>query len=183
MKPDTRGSIRIKMNELSIAFFLSFFLVPVSINAAEPADANRLDEVAERGAHVMPFDLEKTTHVFIKTENGGVQKVTVKNLSDQEQVSLIRMHLSEISNEFQQGNFSSPEKIHGENMPGLSELKAVKPGEIKIEYKVLPTGAQISYSTESPQFADAIHRWFDAQSSDHARHAEPGQPHQHMPYK
>ncbi|MBX9917083.1 MAG: aspartate carbamoyltransferase [Nitrosomonas sp.] len=169
------------MNQLLTVTFLLTFLLPASIGAAAPADEKRLDEVAERGAHVMPFDLEKTTHVFTKTESGGVQKVTVKNISDQEQVSLIRAHLSEIANEFKQGNFSSPAKIHGEGMPGLSELKAAKPGDIKIEYKVLPIGAQISYSTESPQLINAIHRWFDAQLSDHARHAEPGQPHQHMP--
>lgn len=169
------------MNQLFTVTFLLIFLLPASIGAAAPADEKRLDEVAERGARVMPFDLEKTMHVFTKTESGGIQKVTVKNISDQEQVSLIRAHLSEIANEFKQGNFSNPEKIHGEGMPGLSELKAAKPGDIKIEYKVLPIGAQISYSTESPQLITAIHRWFDAQLSDHARHAEPGQPHRHIP--
>ncbi|TXI38960.1 MAG: aspartate carbamoyltransferase [Nitrosomonas sp.] len=171
------------MNQLLTVTFLLTFLLPASIGAAAPADEKRLDEVAERGAHVMPFNLEKTVHVFTKTESGGVQKVTVRNISDQEQVSLIRAHLSEITNEFKQGNFSSPEKIHGGDMPGLAELKAAKPGEIKIEYKVLPIGAQIGYSTESPQLVNAIHRWFDAQLSDHARHAEPGQPHQPMPKK
>lgn len=166
------------MNQLFTVTFLLAILLPVSI-AATPADEKRLDKVAERGAHVMPFDLEKTVHVFTKTDSGGVQKVTVKNISDQEQVSLIRVHLSEIASEFKQGNFSSPEKIHGGDMPGLSELKVAKPGEIKIEYKVLPIGAQIGYSSESPQLIHAIHRWFDAQSSDHARHAESGQLHQH----
>ena len=169
------------MNQMFTVTFLLAFLLSASIGAAAPADEKRLDEVAERGAHVMPFDLEKTVHVFTKTESGGVQKVTVKNISDQEQVSLIRAHLSEIANEFKHGNFSNPEKIHSGDMPGLSELKAAKPGEIKIEYKVLPIGAQISYSTDLPQLITAIHRWFDAQLSDHARHAEPGQPHRHMP--
>lgn len=168
------------MNQLVTVIFLLAFLLPVSI-AAAPADEKRLNEVVERGVHVMPFDLEKTVHVFTKTDNGGVQKVTVKNISDQEQVSLIRTHLSEIANEFKQGNFSSPGKIHGGDMPGLAELKAAKPGEINIEYKVLPIGAQIGYSSESPQLIHAIHRWFDAQLSDHARHAEPAQPHQHPP--
>lgn len=171
------------MNKPFIATFLLVFLVPATIDAAEPADDKRLDEVAERGVHVMPFDLEKTTHIFTKTESGGIQKVTAKSISDQEQVSLIRSHLSEIANEFKQGNFSNPEKIHGGDMPGLSGLKAAKPGEIKIEYKALPIGAQINYSTESPQLINAIHRWFDAQLSDHARHAEHGQPYQQMPNK
>lgn len=171
------------MNKLIYALFLLAFFMTESSFAAGPADEKRLAEVTERGLHVMPFDLEKTTHIFTKTENGGIQKVIAKNISDQEQVSLIRVHLSEISNEFKQGNFSNPEKIHGEDMPGLSELKAAKPGEIKIEYKALPTGAQIDYSTESPQLINAIHQWFDAQLSDHARHAIPDHIRQHGLYK
>ena len=65
-------------------------------------------------------------------------------------------------------------------MPGLAELKTAKAGQIKIEYKELPDGAQITYSTEVPKFRQAIHQWFDAQLSDHARHAVPGHSHQQM---
>jgi sulfite exporter TauE/SafE/copper chaperone CopZ len=42
-------------------------------SAIPPAGPARLDEVAQRGARVMPFDLEKTTHVFTKTPEGGHQ--------------------------------------------------------------------------------------------------------------
>ncbi len=31
----------------------------------------RQEEIAEKGAEVMPFDLEETTHLFEKTETGG----------------------------------------------------------------------------------------------------------------
>ena len=48
----------------------------------------RLDEVAQRGTHVMPFDLEKTIHVFSKTAEGGLQQVVVKGKSDTEQIRL-----------------------------------------------------------------------------------------------
>jgi len=167
---------------------MNFFTIPLlvilfAVIPAHPlvkADEKRLDEVAERGSHVMPFDLEKTTHIFSKTAKGGVQQVIVKDKSDTEQIRLIRAHLSEISGDFKRGDFSKPERIHGESMPGLVELKSAKPGEIKIEYAELPDGAQISYSTKSPKLINAIHQWFDAQLSDHARHAVPGHSHQHM---
>lgn len=152
----------------------------ITAHAADKADEKRLDEVAQRGAHVMPFDLEKTTHVFSKTVKGGVQQVIVKDKSDTKQIGLIRTHLSEISEEFRQGDFSKPAKVHGETMPGLAELKTAKAGQIKIEYKELPDGAQINYSTEVPKFIKAIHQWFDAQLRDHARHAVPGHRQQHM---
>lgn len=167
------------MNAFIILLSLVFFAT-LTAHAVEPADEKRLDEVAERGIHVMPFDLEKTTHVFSKTANGGIQQVIAKDKSDTEQIQLIRDHLLEISEEFEQGDFSKPAQIHGEGMPGLAELKTADPGQIKIEYIALPDGAQINYSTKSPQFIRAIHQWFDAQLSDHARHAIPGHSHQHM---
>lgn len=52
------------MNKLFIALFLLALCIAVPIHAVEKADEQRLDEVAERGSHVMPFDLEKTTHIF-----------------------------------------------------------------------------------------------------------------------
>lgn len=149
----------------------------------EKTDEKRLDEVAQRGTHVMPFDLEKTMHVFSRTAEGGLQQVVVKDRSDTKQIRLIRAHLSEISRDFKRGDFSEPEQIHGESMPGLAELKSAKPGQIKIEYAELPDGAQISYSTQSLKLINAIHQWFDAQLSDHARHAVPGHTHQHMHHK
>ncbi len=39
--------------------------------------------------------------------------------------------------------------------------------DIKFEYKALPDGAQIHYSTEYPQYVQALHEWFDAQMSEH----------------
>jgi hypothetical protein len=165
------------------AFILSlsiFLFATIPAHAVEPADEKRLDEVAERGTHVMPFDLEKTTHVFSKTADGGIQQVIAKDKSDAEQIQLIRDHLSEISEEFRQGDFSKPAQIHGGDMPGLAELKTANPDQIKIEYRVLPEGAQINYSTKFPQLIRAIHQWFDAQLSDHERHAVHGHSHQHM---
>jgi hypothetical protein len=151
----------------------------VSVQAVEKASDARLDEVARRGAHVMPFDLGQTTHIFTKTEKGGIQQVIVKESSNAGQIKLIRAHLLKISREFMQGDFSDPAKIHGENMPGLAELRKAKQGLIRIEYKELAEGAQIDYSTNDPGLIHAIHQWFDAQLSDHERHAAPG--HNHHP--
>ena len=162
------------MTKLLLMSFWLILFTTFSVHAAEKKDEKRLDEIAERGSHVMPFDLEKTTHIFTQTSSGGIQQVITKNKSDTGQINLIRAHLSEISNEFKHGNFSNPEKIHGKNMPGLTELKAAQSGQIKFEYEKLPDGAQITYSTEVEKLRHAIHQWFDAQLSDHARHAVPG---------
>jgi hypothetical protein len=172
-------NITVKEDRAIISMLVALLAV-IPAHAMEKTGEKRLDEVAERGGHVMPFDLEKTTHVFSKTDQGGLQQVVVKDKSDTEQIRLIRAHLSEISEDFKRGDFSKPERIHGEDMPGLAALKSARPGQIKIEYSELPDGAQIAYSSQSPQLIDAIHHWFNAQLSDHAHHAVPGHPHPHM---
>jgi hypothetical protein len=39
----------------------------------------RANEVADRSRHVMPFDLEKTTHVFPKAVNGEIKHGVAKD--------------------------------------------------------------------------------------------------------
>ena len=156
---------------------LTMLLIATSVGAVEKASEPRLDEVERRGAQVMPFSLEQTTHIFMKTDKGGLQQVIAKDNSNTEQIKLIQVHLSKISREFALGNFSDPAKIHGNEMPGLAKLKGAKPGQINIEYKELTNGAQIGYSADDPSLINAIHQWFDAQLSDHARHAIPSHIH------
>jgi hypothetical protein len=176
---DVNKVTEVEMKLSLVVRMLLVLLVAIPAYASEKVDEKRLDEIAQRGSQIMPFDLEKTTHVFSRTPNGGLQQVIVKDKSDIEQIELIRAHLSEILRDFKRGDFSKPARIHGESMPGLAELKSAKPGEIKTEYVELPDGAQISYSSNSPKLINAIHRWFDAQLHDHARHAVPG--HEHHP--
>ena len=133
----------------------------------------RQEEVAEKGAQVMPFDLEETTHVFQKTESGGVQKVVADDPTDAEQVTLIREHLEEEAAAFRRGDLSDPSEIHGEEMPGLKELEAGAK-EMDIRYSALPGGAKIEYESSDPALVAALHAWFDAQVSDHGDHAEDG---------
>ncbi len=132
----------------------------------------RQEEVADRGAGVMPFDLEETTHVFEATGSGGVEKVTADNPTDTEQILLVREHLREEASKFSRGDFSDPAEIHGEDMPGLKELEAGVEG-IDFRYAELPNGAQIEYVTDDPALVSALHRWFEAQLSDHGEHASP----------
>ena len=130
----------------------------------------RQEEVAKRGAQVMPFDLEQTSHVFQKLDDGGLQKVVVKDPSNKKQIALIQSHLKEESENFRKGDFSDPAKIHGEDMSGLAELKAGT-GRIDVRYTALSDGAQIRYTTKDAKLITALHRWFDAQLSDHGHHA------------
>ncbi len=161
--------------KLHLLLLSSFIILNSTILIAEnKVTAIRLDEVERLGKHVMPFNLEQTLHVFSKIEKGGLQQVIVKDPKDSaadNQIKLIREHLAKIAKDFKQGDFSDPKKIHGENMPGLKALQAAKKGELSIGYQEIPTGAEILYSADNLKLVEAIHQWFDAQLSDHARHA------------
>jgi hypothetical protein len=161
----------IKMKKIAL---LTFAFISTTVFAIEPASEARLDEVVARGVHVMPFDLEKTLHIFNKVENGGIQQVIAKDKNDAEQIALIRQHLSKIAREFNAGDFSNPVKIHGDKMSGLQTLRSAEKGTLSIVYKELPDGAQIDYSSENTDLIASIHQFFDAQLSDHARHAVSG---------
>lgn len=154
-------------------FTLLLMAISASVYAVPPASPARLDAVAERGSHVMPFDLDQTLHVFDKSEHGGIQQVIVKDTANREQIDLIRHHLSALATGFKHGDFSGPTRIHGHNMPGVQQLSQAD-GRIHFFYQELPNGAQLEYLSEDPALIDAIHRYFNAQLSDHARHVAGG---------
>lgn len=133
--------------------------------------SERQEVVAQRGPEVMPFDLDATTHVFTKQSDGGVQSVLADDPSDAVEVRLIRSHLEQEVAAFRSGDFGDPASIHGDEMPGLSELES-RYVEIDFVLRSVEGGATITYRVDDPELLDALHRWFDAQVSDHADHAE-----------
>jgi hypothetical protein len=136
-----------------------------------PEPRSRQADVAEAGATVMPFDLDRSTHVFEKTGDGGLQTV-VSDDHDAEQIALIRKHLAEEAERFARGDFHDPEMIHGPDMGGLHTLVTAH-DRLSIVYAEVEDGAEIRYRSDDPTVVDALHQWFDAQLADHGAHAQP----------
>ena len=147
--------------------------------AAHAADAQRQAEVARQGADVMPFDVKATIHIFTKTGDGGVQRVIAKDASDERQVRLTRAHLRVIQSEFLRGDLSGPSRVHGNDMPGLAQLKAAKPDQISVAYQDVVGGGELALRSVDAKLVAALHAWFDAQLSDHGVDAVAGHHHQH----
>jgi len=135
--------------------------------------ARRRADVAERGAQVMPFDLEATTHVFRKTSDGGIQIVVADDSRDVAQVALVQQHLEEERDNFARGDFDDPAVIHGHDMDGVAELRSGI-DDIDVEYTERRDGGQLTYRTDRDDLIDAVHAWFDRQLMDHGSHAETG---------
>jgi hypothetical protein len=136
-------------------------------------DRTRQAAVAERGATVMPFSLEATTHVFEATATGGTQRVVADDPRDCRQIRLIREHLRKEAAAFRRGEFADPAAIHGQSMPGLAELEAGHE-RLDVSYRELPDGARIDYRSDDRSLVAAIQDWFDAQLGDHGDDAQPG---------
>jgi hypothetical protein len=132
---------------------------------------DRQAEVAERGASVMPFDLDATTHRFESRDDGLVQTVVADDATDGDQVALVRGHLADEAGRFAAGDFGDPAAIHGDDMPGLAAL-AAGAARVDVAYADVPGGARITFSTGDPDLVDALHRWGEAQVGDHGDHAE-----------
>jgi hypothetical protein len=159
---------------------LSGLIASTGYAAAPAAGPSRQNEVATRGAQVMPFKLKATTHIFSKLVDGGIQQVVVKDPGDDSQLRLVREHLRQITDQFRKGDFSGPERIHGMSMPGLAELKKAKPGDIQIKYHNIPSGGQAHYSMSNKALVAALHDWFDAQLLDHGTDATEGHDPKHV---
>jgi hypothetical protein len=152
---------------------LAFILIALALSGPallQAADTERQQEVTMRGMGVMPFDQEQTMHMFQPLADGGLQRVTAKDPTNQEQIALIRSHLKEEADRFQRGDFADPAQIHGVDMPGLAELSRGA-ARIDVASAERADGAEIRYTAKDPGLVDALHRWFQAQVHDHGRHA------------
>ena len=172
MNPDDRHRFR-RVAGLVAAAATAALTFACTGDTAEPAGpapgASRQDEVAERGRSVMPFDLDRTTHRFAKTDSGGVQTVVADDPADTTQVELVREHLRREAERFRGGDFTDPARIHGDDMPGLAALRD-SAGRIRVDYADTADGARITYTSGEPTLVTALHAWFDAQVGDHGAH-------------
>jgi hypothetical protein len=145
----------------------------VACSGAPGADGARRAEIARRGAEVMPFDLDATTHTFRKTAWGGVQVVEADDPSDRAQRALVRAHLRRERERFAVGDFTDPARIHGMDMPGVAELRDGH-DRVDVAYRAREGGAELRYRSADPRLVAAIHAWFDRQVTDHGAHARSG---------
>ncbi len=124
-------------------------------------------DTASHAQSVLPYASDQTEESFTKTVHGGVQHVVAKSEDNAAQIKLIQEHLQQRVAQYQKGDFSVTEKIHGKDMPGLAKLKSAETDAVKYQYKALPNGGQIHFASEYPLLVGALHEWFDAQSQQH----------------
>jgi hypothetical protein len=115
-------------------------------------------------------------HTFTPTADGLVETVETTAAVpggadggvDPAQVEAIRAHLRQEAERFGAGDFSDPARIHGDDMPGLAELRAGH-DRLDVAYTEVAAGARLTYTSADPALVAALHAWGRAQSMDHGR--------------
>jgi hypothetical protein len=151
-----------------LVVLLCMVLSPETARASDSAQHQAA--VERRSEQVMPFDMNRSVHVFRSTASGGVQRVVSLD-GDPGQVALIRAHLKEISSAFGRGDFRNPVHIHGASAPGLPELRQ-NWRHLHVSYASVRNGATITYESTDPRVVGAVHTFFGMQVRDHGKHAK-----------
>jgi len=119
----------------------------------------------ERGKMAMGVDQATSTHTFDALADGGRIEL-LRDVDDSLGIAQIRAHLRLIQHAFQAGDFSTPEFVHMQMMPGTAEM-ARKRDVISYSYHDLPRGGEVVMKTTDADALSAIHEFMAAQRSGH----------------
>jgi len=148
-------------------FVLTAALVLIAVRvvtAQQNHDQHR--QMNQRGAQVMGFDQEKTTHHFYLYADGGAIDVAVNDASDKTNLDAIRAHLPHIAMMFSHGNFDAPMLVHDTNVPGTVEMAKLK-DRITYKYAQTSKGGRVKIMTTDAEALKAVHAFLKFQITDH----------------
>ena len=123
------------------------------------------EAMQKRGQMAMGVDQTTSTHHFDALPNGGRIEL-LRDLDDSLGIAQIRAHLRLIQHAFQAGDFSTPQFVHMQNMPGTAVM-AKKRDVITYDYHDLPRGGEVVMTTADAEALAAIHAFMGAQRMEH----------------
>jgi hypothetical protein len=143
-------------------------LLAIALLATIPAfcQHDHTAQVNARGAHVMGFSQEKTTHHFVLTFDGGIIDVRANDLNDTGSRDEIRTHFQHISHMFAGGDFTDPMLVHATKVPGTAAMKQMK-DQLHWEVVDTPRGAKLVITADNKPALDALHQFLKFQIEDH----------------
>jgi hypothetical protein len=119
----------------------------------------------KRGKMAMGVDQNTSTHTFDDLPNGGRIQL-LRDVDDSLGIAQIRAHLRLIQHAFQAGDFSTPQFVHMQAMPGTAVM-AKKRDVIAYSYHDLPRGGEVIMTTTDAEALAAIHAFMGAQRMGH----------------
>jgi len=145
---------------------LSLIAIAFGAVAAAQTPQDPHEAMHARGAHVMGFDQDATTHHFYLYADGGAIDVAANDPADTVNVEAIRSHLPHIAQMFGSGDFSSPMLVHATNVPGTADLSRLA-DRVRFTYVETPRGGRVEANTSDPAALKALYAFLRFQISDH----------------
>lgn len=150
-------------------FAVCTLVASISIGCSRSHSAHSTDtafaSMQERGKMAMGVDQSTSTHVFDALPDGGRIELQ-RNVDDSLGVAQIRAHLRLIQHAFQAGDFSTPQFVHMQAMPGTAVM-AQKRDVITYSYHDLARGGEVVMKTSDAKALAAIHEFMSAQRMGH----------------
>ena len=134
--------------------------------SAKPAPADAHAQMNMRGADVMGFDQDKTSHHFYLYADGGAIDVSANDAADVKNRDAVRSHLLHIAMMFSMGDFSAPMLVHATDVPGTKDMAAMK-DKLSFAYIETPNGGRVNITTADAAALDALHKFLRFQIADH----------------
>ena len=113
----------------------------------------------------MGVDQDAAVHHFDDLADGGRIQLQVK-ASDTAGTHAIRAHLHSIREAFSSGDFSTPEFVHMQKVPG-TQVMAGKRSVIRYSLRELPGGGELRMTTADSVARRAIHEFLAFQRNEH----------------
>jgi hypothetical protein len=119
----------------------------------------------QRGRMVMGVDQYTSSHVFESLPDGG-RIILVRDSTDSAGVAMIRAHLRSIAAAFARGDFTMPEQVHAESVPGTAVM-AARSSRIRYVESDRPGGGQVRIVTDDSAVIAAVHEFLEYQRQAH----------------
>ncbi len=113
----------------------------------------------------MGVDQNASRHVFDDLPDGGRIELQADSV-DSTAIAAIRAHISTIASAFQAGNFSTPDFVHSDRVPG-TDVMAAKRAVIAYAFAELPRGGEVRITTHDAEALHAIHQFLAYQRQEH----------------
>lgn len=118
-----------------------------------------------RGQMAMGVDQQASHHAFDDLPDGGRIELQA-DAPDSTAIGAIRAHLSTVASAFQAGNFSTPDFVHDDKVPG-TDVMAARRSFITYSFAALPRGGEVRITTHDAEALHAIHQFLAYQRQEH----------------
>ncbi len=113
----------------------------------------------------MGVDQYTSTHRFDELPDGGVIRL-VRDVDDSAGVAHIRSHLRDVARSFAAGDFSTPEFVHMQTVPG-TKVMAARRTAISYTTRDVPRGGEVRITTHDAEALAAVHQFLSFQRTEH----------------